>query len=515
MEPWRLGSAAASASGASSIASMASIASVDSALGTHYREPIDSSHLAEDSSNLSWCSAQLAPELADSARKAWAVELGEIRELERESQGEFGDPLDLEAFVLSESRSSPTELLPFGLLDSPLNSPSSRNESSELKTSKTPILECTEQKPRQEKRGLPREYHHSRVPKNVNLQEEYESHPGREITTLMTLELIAELEDLGFAGSFNFLYIPLDKGTMSNVGYAFVNFVNTDWANRCILTFQGYRFKRHRKSSGKIAAISTAHLQGLEANLAHYEKSAVNTAKLKHRRLQPKQSPKLGHETALVYMEGFRDGGFVETPQLTQLSGQQHDLELRCPESLADSPLGSLASEGSQILLSNLRTLMSLLYVDYDCTHLYPTDFERCTDKHAVVTSINHSLVQIVDRVHSGFLAEFWQAVQEAIDIIGCEVFAFRPSTSFEPTEHALMSFHYFFADLQKSRILFIGSVTKSRRSARGGPDSDSDVQLSQDSASEDSKGRSSEMGSSLQEGEFAFSDGSDDAMQP
>lgn len=224
MEPWRLGSAAASASGASSIASMASIASVDSALGTHYREPIDSSHLAEDSSNLSWCSAQLAPELADSARKAWAVELGEIRELERESQGEFGDPLDLEAFVLSESRSSPTELLPFGLLDSPLNSPSSRNESSELKTSKTPILECTEQcgsseislsitsrmniwrmnmpfrnfasfgstcllprKPRQEKRGLPREYHHSRVPKNVNLQEEYESHPGREITTLMTL----------------------------------------------------------------------------------------------------------------------------------------------------------------------------------------------------------------------------------------------------------------------------------------------------------------------------------------
>lgn len=286
MEPWRLGSAAASASGASSIASMASIASVDSALGTHYREPIDSSHLAEDSSNLSWCSAQLAPELADSARKAWAVELGEIRELERESQGEFGDPLDLEAFVLSESRSSPTELLPFGLLDSPLNSPSSRNESSELKTSKTP-------KPRQEKRGLPREYHHSRVPKNVNLQEEYESHPGREITTLMIRnipnrytqqELIAELEDLGFAGSFNFLYIPLDKGTMSNVGYAFVNFVNTDWANRCILTFQGYRFKRHRKSSGKIAAISTAHLQGLEANLAHYEKSAVNTAKLKHRR---------------------------------------------------------------------------------------------------------------------------------------------------------------------------------------------------------------------------------------
>ncbi|CAJ1338268.1 unnamed protein product [Effrenium voratum] len=197
--------------------------------------------------------------------------------------------------------------------------------------------------------------------------------------------------------------------------------------------------------------------------------------------------------------------------------GQQHELELCCPDSLADSPLGPLANEPSQILLANLRSLMSLLYVDYDCTHLYPHDFERCIDKHAVVTSINHSLVQIVDRVHSGFLAEFWQAVQDAIDIIGCEVFAFRPASgSFEPTDHALMSFHYFFADLHRGRILFIGSVTKSRRSARGGPDSDSDVQLSQDSASADeSKGRSSDMGSSLQEGEFAFSDGSDDMMQP
>lgn len=272
--------------------------------------------------------------------------------------------------------------------------------------------------------------------------------------------------------------------------------------------------------------------------------------------LQPKQSPKLQNETALVYMQeqhrprsssggAFRDGGFIESPQLTQLSamlkvvdagdriikgrvelfacskkkltvGQMHELQLRCPESLADSPLGPLSCEISQTLLSNLRALMSLLYVDYDCTHLYPTDFERCPDKHAVVTSINHSLVQIVDRVHSGFLAEFWEAVQESIDIVKSEVFAFRPaSASFGPTDHALMSFHYFFLDLEKNRVLFIGSVTKSRRSAQGGPDSDSDVQLSQDSASEDSKGRSSEMGSSLQEGEFAFSDGSDDAMQP
>lgn len=240
-------------------------------------------------------------------------------------------------------------------------------------------------------------------------------------------------------------------------------------------------------------------------------------------------------------------GSFIEHPQLTQLSAmlkaidagdriikgrlelfsctkrkltqpQQIEIERRSPESLTDSPLGPLASDSSQILLSNLRTLMSLLFVDYDCTHLTPDDFERCPDVRVVVNSINLSLAAVVDRVYSGFLAEFWQGVQDAIDIVGCEVFAFKPmSGTFEPTDNSLMSFHYFFVDLRRGRILFIGSVTKSRGSARarGGVDSDSDIVLSQDASSVTSKGRgSSDMGSSLQEGEFAFSDGSDDGMQ-
>ena len=102
-------------------------------------------------------------------------------------------------------------------------------------------------------------------------------------------------------GKFNFLYIPLDKGTMANVGYAFVNFINEEWtallkrllaseewARKCMEAFSDYRFKRHRKTSGscscggfhdpvagKIASVSAAHLQGLEANLAHYERAVA------------------------------------------------------------------------------------------------------------------------------------------------------------------------------------------------------------------------------------------------
>jgi hypothetical protein len=145
-------------------------------------------------------------------------------------------------------------------------------------------------------RTLPKEYRHGHVPKNLDLAEEFRSKQTADKpppTTLMIRnipnrytqrELIVELEALGFTGTFDFLYVPLDKGTMSNVGYAFVNFVDPGNAEKCMEAFQGYRFKRHRKVSGKIAAVSVAHIQGLEANLAHYKNAAVNTAKMKQRR---------------------------------------------------------------------------------------------------------------------------------------------------------------------------------------------------------------------------------------
>mmetsp|Transcript_48066 Transcript_48066/g.126947 ORF Transcript_48066/g.126947 Transcript_48066/m.126947 type:complete len:262 (-) Transcript_48066:102-887(-) len=249
----------------------------------------------------------------------------------------------------------------------------------------------------------------------------------------------------------------------------------------------------------------------------------------------------------LAESRGKGAGILIDHPQLTQLSAmlkaldagdriikgrlelfscsrrclsqrQQQDLQRRSPESITDSPLGPLSTDSAQFLLSNLRSLMSLLFVDYDCTSLTPNDFVHCPDKHTVVNTINHSLAAVVDRVQSGFLAEFWQTVQEAIDIVGCEVYAFRPTAgSFEPSDNSLMSFHYFFIDAVRGRILFIGSVTKSRGSAkRGGVDSDSDVVLSNDSASSIASNRhsNSDMGSSLQEGEYAFSDGvSEDGM--
>lgn len=148
--------------------------------------------------------------------------------------------------------------------------------------------------------GLAKDYMHSSVPRRVDLASEFSKQaasaakePMRPTTIMLRnvpnrysqKELRDELEDIGFSGAFDFLYTPLDKGTLASVGYAFVNFVTPEWADKAIAILHGYRFKKHVKgASSKVAVVSVAHLQGLEANLAHYENAAVNNARLKQRR---------------------------------------------------------------------------------------------------------------------------------------------------------------------------------------------------------------------------------------
>jgi len=132
---------------------------------------------------------------------------------------------------------------------------------------------------------------HSTVPKNHNLAEMYNK--DETPTTMMIRnvpgrysqnDLMMDLQDLGFAGTYDFLYIPMDKGTAANVGYAFINFVDHNYAKMCMESFEGYRFTRHQRSSKKVATVSVAHLQGLEKNMQHYEKAAVNCSRDKRRR---------------------------------------------------------------------------------------------------------------------------------------------------------------------------------------------------------------------------------------
>lgn len=144
-----------------------------------------------------------------------------------------------------------------------------------------------------QRRGRPEDSLHARVPRTVNLAEEHaRNDAGRTTTTVMIrnipnrfsqTHMVERLGELGFKDTFDFLYIPLDLGTMSNVGYAFVNFTDAIWAAKCMHELPGSQLTRKR-GGGKVIATSTAYLQGLEANLQHYDKSAVKSARLRQRR---------------------------------------------------------------------------------------------------------------------------------------------------------------------------------------------------------------------------------------
>jgi len=84
-------------------------------------------------------------------------------------------------------------------------------------------------------------------------------------TQLMLLE---EISSAGFAGAFDFLYLPIDPDTHANKGYAFVNFVDPVQAWRFKGAYEGQQMKCF--NSSKFVSVNPAALQGLEANYAHY-----------------------------------------------------------------------------------------------------------------------------------------------------------------------------------------------------------------------------------------------------
>jgi len=127
-------------------------------------------------------------------------------------------------------------------------------------------------------------YHSQSVPKPENLEANVSA--NKPVTTMMLrnipnkytqASLLQEIDELGFAGSYNFFYLPMDVHNRSNVGYAFVNFNLPKDAERFRRIFGDHRFQRFQ--SRKISSVCPAHVQGLDENLRHFENRAVTHAR--------------------------------------------------------------------------------------------------------------------------------------------------------------------------------------------------------------------------------------------
>lgn len=87
---------------------------------------------------------------------------------------------------------------------------------------------------------------------------------------------IEDFERIGLEGKFNFVYLPMDKRSRQNIGYAFVNFVTEQAAKESLEILsasQGMlsRNQGHHRSPKSNLWFSKAHLQGLKQNVEHYQ----------------------------------------------------------------------------------------------------------------------------------------------------------------------------------------------------------------------------------------------------
>merc|ERR1712070_358596 len=92
-----------------------------------------------------------------------------------------------------------------------------------------------------------------------------------ELTRDMLLQL---LNDQGFAGEYNFIYMPVDFVKQVGLGYAFLNLVSNDVAPRFWRSFD--RFRSWPMGSSKVCRLgwSTPH-QGLQKRIERYRNSPL------------------------------------------------------------------------------------------------------------------------------------------------------------------------------------------------------------------------------------------------
>jgi hypothetical protein len=86
--------------------------------------------------------------------------------------------------------------------------------------------------------------------------------------------LLELLDERGFKGSYNLVYLPIDFNTSCGFGYAFVNFVSTESAEFFMSQLQGYQ--SWATPSDKVLDVtwSNAH-QGFEAHVERYRNSPM------------------------------------------------------------------------------------------------------------------------------------------------------------------------------------------------------------------------------------------------
>lgn len=100
----------------------------------------------------------------------------------------------------------------------------------------------------------------------------------RHIACQYTQEQVATfLDDEGFQGDYDFIYVPMNAAKRANLGYLFVNFNDVESVERCKAQLTGKVLGTSRTE--KRCDVSLAHVQGAENIARHFNRKAVLRSK--------------------------------------------------------------------------------------------------------------------------------------------------------------------------------------------------------------------------------------------
>merc|ERR1719265_2756223 len=126
-------------------------------------------------------------------------------------------------------------------------------------------------------------------------------------------KLLNEIDQCGFEGMYNFFYLPMDVHNRSNVGYAFINFTLEADAAQFQAHFSQHCFQRFH--GRKLSTVCSAHVQGLEQNIRHFENRAVTHAKNdQYRPVVIRDGTRINFEDAVAMLRERSDAFAVASP---------------------------------------------------------------------------------------------------------------------------------------------------------------------------------------------------------
>merc|ERR1719160_313583 len=125
---------------------------------------------------------------------------------------------------------------------------------------------------------------HAKAAKKQDLKKFHKGAVSQDIATTLMVRgipcsfsqeaLTSLIDEAGLKGKYNFFYLPRDGNRSSNLGYAFINFVDQQSAEHCKDTFQGVPLAPAR--SKKTCTVSPGEIQGLPSLWKHFRNTAVS-----------------------------------------------------------------------------------------------------------------------------------------------------------------------------------------------------------------------------------------------